>query len=454
MHIRTLPLLSFSLVFISGATVWAENQPKLKLQPLIQEALGKNLSLKISRHQSQAQEGKIGPAGSYPDPKAAFEFSNFPVDSYSASVTPMTGREIRLSQEFPFPGKLTKKRNAAEHRFEASRQSVKQKELETVFLVKAYYYRLYFAHRTIDITREKKRILDQFVKIANAKYSVGKGLQQDVLKAQVEQSETTKKLILLREKLESLKSKMNTLLNRPPIQALKVPESFPLTDVDFETLPMKWLIQLSVEKNPELARARKMTKSAESELSFAKWDYLPNFELGLKYRIRQANRIDNGTNFASAFISMSLPLYVFSKQSQKHKSASEKFAATDSQQDMIYQTLEKKIKDTYVQAIESKNLVILYRDRLIVQAEQALKSAEVGYQVDKVDFLMLLNNEKSLFDHKIGLEEARTDYEIAIALLEALTATHSLDWKAKGTPLNPEVAWVESENKLEESTYD
>ena len=49
-------------------------------------------------------ERKVIPAQTLDDPRLGFAFSNYPVDSLEGNETPMTGKEIQLSQMFPFPG--------------------------------------------------------------------------------------------------------------------------------------------------------------------------------------------------------------------------------------------------------------------------------------------------------------------------------------------------------------
>ena len=174
-----------------------------------------------------------------------------------------------------------------------------------------------------------------------------------------------------------------------------------------------------------------MVKSAESEVSFASWNFLPNFELGFKYRFREPNLIDSGTDFASAYVGITVPLYFFSKQIPERRAATEAFQAATSQQVSVQLDTREKVYSYYNQAFENQKLVELYKKELVPQARQALKSAEVGYQVNKVDFLTLLNNEKALFAHRTAYEVARVQYENAIAALEAYSGHLAVDWSKK-----------------------
>ena len=59
------------------------------------------------------------------------------------------------------------------------------------------------------------------------------------------------------------------------------------------------------------------------------------------------------------------------------------------------------IESTYTQIMKNKELKALYQTGIIPQAQQSLNSALTGYQVDKVDFITLLNNQMTLFNYEL-----------------------------------------------------
>ena len=65
----------------------------------------------------------------------------------------------------------------------------------------------------------------------------------------------------------------------------------------------------------------------------------------------------------------------------------------------------------------------LFRTAILPQSQQSLRSARSGYQVDKVDFLTLLNNQVTLLNHEIAYYGHVTEHERQVAQLEAATGT-------------------------------
>ncbi len=61
----------------------------------------------------------------------------------------------------------------------------------------------------------------------------------------------------------------------------------------------------------------------------------------------------------------------------------------------------------------------LYKEAIIPQAEMSLESAVSGYQVDKVDFLTLLDNQLTLFNLELEYERVLVEHEVSVVDLEA-----------------------------------
>jgi hypothetical protein len=70
-----------------------------------------------------------------------------------------------------------------------------------------------------------------------------------------------------------------------------------------------------------------------------------------------------------------------------------------------------------------QKLVELYKVGIIPQAEQSLESAVIGYRVNKVDFLTLLDGRMNLFNYERELYESQAEYMMKLAQLEAVVGT-------------------------------
>ena len=116
------------------------------------------------------------------------DWQNVSFDSITLDEESNSMLKFSFEQEIPFPGKLSSKEKIAARDSEAEEKSYQATERRVIADLKAAYYDWYLAEKAIEITERNKELLEKFTKIAEVKYEVGKGIQQDVLKAQVETS--------------------------------------------------------------------------------------------------------------------------------------------------------------------------------------------------------------------------------------------------------------------------
>ena len=110
---------------------------------------------------------------------------------------------------FPFPGKLGAKGELAEQQALWYKGAWEDAKLQLTQKVKDAWYRLYYQDKAIGITQKNIDILDDFIRLTETRYEVGTGLQQDVLKAQVERSRLMDRLFTLRQQRTTVLADLN-----------------------------------------------------------------------------------------------------------------------------------------------------------------------------------------------------------------------------------------------------
>ncbi len=82
-------------------------------------------------------------------------------------------------------------------------------------MVKETFYQLWAIDKFSEIVEKNLLILADFVTIAESKYSVGQGVQQDIYKADLEHSKMLDLQITLKQQRKGLEANLNYLLYRP-----------------------------------------------------------------------------------------------------------------------------------------------------------------------------------------------------------------------------------------------
>jgi outer membrane protein TolC len=395
------------------------NENVLSLDQLIKMAIEENPQLQSFHSATLADSARIPQSGALPDPILSLNLLNLPTNSFSFDQEPMTGKQIALRQLFPFPGKLSLKEKISSENAAISIANYHEYKNQLIKELKQAYYDLFFIDKSIEITKKNRRLLEKYAKIAETKYSVGKGIQQDVLKAQVEYSKMSDKLIQLEQKREVKQAQINTLINAPVNSKLGKtvePEFFPV-DENLDTLKI-----IASRYRPLIKGWESMKKQSNLKVNLAKKAYWPDIGLFIAYTQRDELQNGNpGYDFLSGGISLNIPIYSGIKQSQKVEETQFTRIMIDERYTQVLNQVFYELENTRSNVNKNVRLVELFKTEIIPQASQSVESALVGYQTDKVDFLTLINNQITLFNYDIDYYRVLSDYNKDIASLEFLT---------------------------------
>ena len=151
----------------------------------------------------------------------------------------------------------------------------------------------------------------------------------------------------------------------------------------------------------------------------AQKEYYPDFNVSFEYMQRQSAMESDGADMYSLGVTFNLPIQKARRQAMLAESSSEVNMA-GAELDGVWNTINSGINDLLAQLERRRKLIDLYSTGIIPQAEQSLESAVIGYRVNKVDFLTLLDNRVILFNYEREYYDSMADYQMKLAQLEAL----------------------------------
>ena len=419
---KVLLILVVLLSAVSGSGVWAEEAEfQRKLKAFISIALENNPALLEAQNKIKVSKEIPPQAGSLDDPILRFGLSNLPVDTFAFDEHVGTTKDITISQKLPFPGKLGLRTDMANKNVGIAEETYDDLKLRIIRDVKRSYFELCFVLAAIEITKQNKGLLEQFVTIAETKYSVGKGIQQDVIKAQVELSKNMDELIDLKKRKETEKGKLNTLMDLLPQSPLVIPHGITKSSFNYK---IEELQSLAEEHRPVLEQIRLSKERYQIARKLAKKDYYPDFNVGFKYGQREDGRANgigtfqNRPDFVSAFVGINIPIWYKTKQSRKVAEQSYRVNVAQEAYNKVRNQIFLGIKKLMDQEAKSSETLTLIKTAILPQARQSLESALAGYGVDKVDFLSLLDTQVTLLNWEIKYHRELADYEKTLAKLE------------------------------------
>jgi len=287
-----------------------------------------------------------------------------------------------------------------------------QTRLDLIAEAKESYFELWYLNKAINIVSKNKDLLEKFTKIAEAKYAVGKGLQQDILKAQVEISKLTDQLTLLEQQKELTITKINSLLYQDLNIVLEVTEDLKATEFSHT---LAGLNEITLSSSPTLKIQKRKIDREEYNFQLAKKEFYPDFTITFTYQNRPNMPEMYGVN-----IGVKLPIYFWQKQ---RPALTEAFAGLSKERKRLDSTtvnLLTKIKEKYLLVTTSQKLIKLYGKVIIPQSSLSLESAIASYETGKVDFLTLIDGLVTLLNYQLNYYEQVSNLEKAIAGLEPL----------------------------------
>ena len=352
-------------------------------------------------------------AATLPDPEVSLQHftvgSPQPFSGYETSDFYYTG--FGISQDIPGPGKLRLQKSEAEkdaeyakHRYEVAEREVEEK-------IKEIYFELFYHVKTLAILDLNQEELQQIQQIAETRYRVGQGLQQDLIKAQLQTTEILKQHAMHHQEEDQAQVELKQILGRDP-DSLNI-EIGEIEPTHLQLDPSQ-LAQLADSGSPELAADRAMEARGAEALKLAHQGYWPDFTVGYAYQ-------KTGPGFRDYYmlnVGAKIPLYFWRKQTPAIEQAALEAESARSQALATRLHVSSDAESSLLAMRTAERVMSIYRDGLIPQAETSEASTMSAYRVGKVDFQTLLSSVLELQNLRQEYYRSLADHEIAIAKLQ------------------------------------
>ncbi len=272
----------------------AEPSPGANVESLLKLAREVNPELAAIRHEAEAAAEKMSSAGALPDPVLRTELQDITRQGTASSVNLLPGTagstKYTLIQSVPFWGKRELRREIAEAETNQARGRVNTSWEELVARIKTGYAQYYVLSRAETLTRELLDLTGSLEKIAQARYASGLVPQQDVIRAQLEQTGIRSDLVELENAVRLSRVRLNALIYRPADAPLAEPlilRSLPAT----EKLDQVALQDNLRARNPQLSTEAARVNAAEKNRELVYRNRYPDFNLGIS-PLQTGNRVD------------------------------------------------------------------------------------------------------------------------------------------------------------------
>ena len=401
-------------------------------------ALERNPAIKSAQRRYRKLLERIPQARSLADPMLQVSFIGEMAETAAGQVEAMT----RISQKFPYPGKLATRGEVAAHEAAAAGREVEVTRLRIVADTRRAFWTLYFAVRAIDVTMRSRELVRQFHASAEAKYKAGIVGQPDVLRASVELGILENDLIGFGQRRESATAMLNSLLDRHA--GAPLPDPMPI-ELGESTLELEALIAQAQRVNPILNAIHERIERDRQRMKLARLDRYPDVTVGLTYNAvddKGLSGVANGDDQWWLSFGLNLPIWQV-RLDAAEREALEAILQNVSRLDDERNRVAFRVSDALANVQAQRHHALLLRDVILADARQAVDASASGYRVDRTDFLTLIDNWRKMLDLELMYHDSIVQLERAFADLQQAVGA---DVRANEQPRNDDADGNENED--------
>jgi len=420
MKFTSVWILGVSLLVFPASGVRAQNasagEPTL-LADLLTEAEKNNPQIHAARHGWQSAKQIPAQLATLPDPQVVLQQMNVgsprPFAGYTNSDFAYFG--VGFSQDLPYPGKLRLRGEIAEKDADATQQKVESVRRAVLAAVKMTYFQLGYLAKRQKILDEDGQLLQQVEQASESRYRSGLGNQQDVLQAQLERTKLLREINMNQLEQGKMQAALKNLLNRSQasadIETAEISESTPAYNFD-------QLLAEAKANNPDLAGMQKMVERQGLQVDLAKKDFYPDFNVQGMWQRTDPSQYRAYYQFT---VGMRIPIYRSRRQRPELAQAESERDRAKSEYEMQSQQTAFQLRQQFLGAAKSTELLKIYREGLIPQARAELQAGMAAYQSNRQDFQALLASFLDVLKLDEEYWQTLSEHEIALAQMEEVT---------------------------------
>lgn len=413
---------ALALVLLVSATAQAHAQEAVsatettKLSDILAEAERNNPQIQAARREWDAAKQIPEQAASLPDPQVLMqEFSvgsPRPFAGYTNSDFAYVG--LGFSQDLPYPGKLRLRSQIAKKDAEVTEQRYESVRREVFFQVKQTYFQLGYMAEKASILDSDKDLLRQVEQSTEALYRSGTGSQQEVLESELEETKLLREITVNQLDIGKTQAALKQLLDRSQSSPDIVAAPFSETPLPYT---FEELLTAANANNPKIMGMQKTVEREKLEVDLAKKDFDPDFNLQYMWQRTDPTQY-------RAYYMLTLGIRVPIHRARLHDELAEAKAEqsrAQSDYEAESQQVASELRQQFITAQKSAELLKIYGDGLIPQARAELQAGFAAYQSNRLDFQALLNSFLDVLQLDEEYWQTLFQHEAALAQIEETT---------------------------------
>ncbi len=317
------------------------------------------------------------------------------------------------SQELPYPGKRRLRGAVAERETDVRRQNVEMVRRDEIEKLRAAYFRLAYLQQTLAILQHNDALVQEMAQAAEARYRVGRGNQQDLLKAQLQHSKILREISVNREQSGEAEAELKRILRRPQDSPDIIAEPLAIAPLPFTPAA---LLDRAREQSPEIRERGAMIHKSEADVDLARREFRPDF--GLSYIWQRTDPAHYRAYYMFTF-DVNFPRRKPREAALAEANSNVERARREQESQMQVELAEVKKQIVVVQASDEQAKI--YREGLIPQAQATFEAGMAAYESGREDFESLLSAALDVLNLSLEYQQTLLDHQLALTRIERVT---------------------------------
>ena len=346
-----------------------------------------------------------------PNPELELEVEEYDRDGEGFTSSAMA---LVLGQRFELGGKRRWRSGMAEAEGELAGWDYESKRLDVLTSTVRRFVAVISARHRLELERSAVELAEKTSHAVGERVKAGKEPPLQASKADAELEMARLGALEARSGLDVSRRKLAAMWGSEQPRFGTVQGNL---DTVIEAIPPLEALRLRLSANPDLARWDAELRLRMAALSSEKAARVPDLETSLGLQRFE----EDGTDSLIFGIGVSLPL--FDRNQGNIAAARHDLAKAEAERKAAEMTLAAELVEAHAGFTLSHRRVLTLRSMVVPAMEEAFAAAHEGYRQGKFGFLDMLDAQRGLFEARVALVDALSDYHAALAEIQRITGT-------------------------------
>lgn len=385
------------------------------LEQITEVALRGNPGLRAAHRAYQAAMERVPQAERLPDPRLTWiEFT----EELQTRTGPHS-RRLMLSQTFPWPGVRGLRGDVARHAAGAHWQRALALALEVRREVEESWYELAWLEHALRVHRENLALLQQLEPVVQRRIEAG-GLQEDVLRLQIEVARIEERTIELERRREPMRARLVAAVG---VTGVDLGGAARLLEPEVRDLNPDALHAQALERSPRLGMLVRDVERARAARELAGLDRYPDLTLGVDHLQVDSSGMPgtqgSGDDPLAVRLSLNLPIWKAADDAAERE-AGHRLRQSQLDLEQASNELGTQVSMAVFRYEDAGRNLALHRDSLLPRARETLELTRASYRAGAASLLDLIDSERTLLEFELMYWNASRDVLLEESRLRAL----------------------------------